>query len=363
MSLIPLIRQVLSPPRRAIQRSLKNKKIRRHQAARRLEASQAYEQLRTHSTRPELDASTCRKIAEYSADVLGSLDFQPWLRVYALYQGRFVEGWIPDDYYSMQVLPSLYQPHKPFQHKRTLSKRLFDSDAFPDLAYCVNGKWFTQDYESIEGKELLDHIFGETTEVYLKSEDSGRGNGVQRIGRNDFSRLTELPDANYVVQRPVVQHELFDEIYPRATATLRITTSFFQGEPPRYRASYLRLGYSATTHVQSDKSLRCTVTDDEGSLADEALDESWLPHPRHPDSGFVFEGSQIPCFKDARDLCLQLHAKLPHDPIVGWDIGVTQSGKIEIMEWNSGHTDIKFSEATVGPIFAGCDFGRFQLGH
>ena len=131
--------------------------------------------------------------------------------------------------------------------------------------------------------------------------------------------------------------------------------------PEPYRASYLRLGYSATTHVQSDNSLRCTVTDDEGSLADEALDESWLPHLRHPDTEFVFEGSQIPCFKDARDLCLQLHAKLPHDPIVGWDIGVTPSGKSEIMECNSGHADIKFSEATVGLIFAGYDFGRFQL--
>jgi hypothetical protein len=28
-------------------------------------------------------------------------------------------------------------------------------------------------------------------------------------------------------------------------------------------------------------------------------------------------------------------------------------------EWNSGHTDIKVSEATVGPIFADCNFERF----
>ena len=284
------------------------------------------------------------------------------MRLYALYQGRFVEGWIPDEHFNMRVLPRLFDGRRPVGDKRTLSRRLFGSELFPDLpdlAYFINGQWFTNDYQMIGSDELLDYVFAHTDEIYLKLENTGRGNGVSRVRRSGFGRAIQSITHNSVIQRPVVQHDWFDKIYPRAVATLRITTSYLDSSGPRFRASYLRIGYAGRTYVEADRSLRCAVTDGQGSLAAEALDETWRPHSRHQDSGFVFQDSRIPLFSKALDTCLQLHTVMPHDQIVGWDVGITKAGNIEIMEWNSGHTDIKFSETTVGPIFADCDFERF----
>jgi hypothetical protein len=41
---------------------------------------------------------------------------------------------------------------------------------------------------------------------------------------------------------------------------------------------------------------------------------------------------------------------------VGWDLAVSKDGSIKIFEWNGGHCDIKFSEATVGPCFTGLNW-------
>jgi hypothetical protein len=105
----------------------------------RRKAREAYDQLRESARKPDLDERISRRIMEYCAEVLGSPDFQPWMRLYALYQNRFVEGWIPDDYFGMRVLPNLYVNRRPVMEKRTLSRRLLQSDAIPDVAYLVNG--------------------------------------------------------------------------------------------------------------------------------------------------------------------------------------------------------------------------------
>lgn len=325
----------------------------------RRDAEAAYDQFGKSAGRADLDATTSRGIREYCSDVLGSPKFQPWMRVYTLYQGRFVEGWIPDDYFQMRVLPGLFRGRSPIARKRTLSPRLFDTQVFPDVAYFINAQWFTPEYGLIAPDELLDHVFADTEETYLKLDRSMRGRGVKRVGRFEFDRIAKSLTEDCVVQKPVAQHDWFNEIYPHAVATLRVTTSYLDAAGPRFRAAYLRIGYGGRAFVVAEQSLRCAVTDLQGSLAADALDETWRQISEHPDTGFVFRDSRIPFFAKALDTCLQLHSRLPHDQIVGWDVAITGEGRIEIMEWNSGHTDIKFSEASVGPIFRDCGFERF----
>jgi hypothetical protein len=326
----------------------------------RKQAKEAYDQFRASTGRADLDARTSARITEYCTEALGSPDFQPWMRFYALYQERFVEGWIPDDFFGVSVLPRLYARRRPIVDKRTLSRRLFQSDAFPDIAYFINGQWFTHDYQILAADQLLNHIFAETPEVYVKLEGSGRGRGVHRLRRMGFEDAVRSLPANAVVQRPIEQHPWFDRISPQAATTIRITTSYLDSSGARFRASHLRVpgpGEELVTHAHS---LRCAVIDDEGSLSAEALDAAWRLQACHPGTGFVFRDSQIPFFKEAVATCVRLHNALPHDPIVGWDVGITPTGKTEVMEWNSGHAGIKFAEATVGPCFADCSFSRMQ---
>ena len=80
---------------------------------------------------------------------------------------------------------------------------------------------------------------------------------------------------------------------------------------------------------------------------------NWEQYSEHPDSGFAFAGQMIPNFPIAVAECEKIHRKLPNFAIIGWDVSITENGEVGIIEWNAGHPDIKFSEATTGPCFSG----------
>jgi hypothetical protein len=56
---------------------------------------------------------------------------------------------------------------------------------------------------------------------------------------------------------------------------------------------------------------------------------------------------------------LRCHARTPLVRCIGWDMTVDHEGGVQILEWNGGHRNIKFTEATQGPCFA--DLGWTKL--
>ena len=81
--------------------------------------------------------------------------------------------------------------------------------------------------------------------------------------------------------------------------------------------------------------------------------------PPPPDTGFIFENKQVPKFNEAVKLCEALHGGIPQLAIIGWDIAIDANERVKILEWNTGHCDIKFSEAMTGPCFRGLCWERF----
>ena len=50
----------------------------------------------------------------------------------------------------------------------------------------------------------------------------------------------------------------------------------------------------------------------------------------HPDSHIVFENYQIPFYKEAVEMALQIHAHLYRCHSIGWDIAITENGPVFI---------------------------------
>jgi hypothetical protein len=44
-----------------------------------------------------------------------------------------------------------------------------------------------------------------------------------------------------------------------------------------------------------------------------------------------------------------------HESHRTWDLCIDGDGAVRVLEWNGGHNDITFSEATQGPCFADLD--------
>jgi hypothetical protein len=150
----------------------------------------------------------------------------------------------------------------------------------------------------------------------------------------------------------IKQHEFFEEIISSSLATVRNTTVKGKNGKIGPSSAYLRLGRKDTAWVTRNE-ISVAINKYSGELDIFGYDQDWRRWPSHPDSGFSFENRYIPKFKEAIEVCLELHNKVPHFIIISWDVSVDDGEQIKILEWNGDGCDIKFSEATVGPCFFG----------
>ena len=306
-----------------------------------------------------LNAALKRRIKKYASEALGGRHYCHWLYVYTLNRGSFVEGWIPEDFFK-KVLPHINGSYRSIATAKTLSARILRTTTLPDQVYCVNGSWFDVQGNKLQSSEVKNIIFNQDQTAFVKMDESYQGQGIIVIQKDTFDEARLLHIAkNFVVQRTIVQAEWFDDISPGCVATLRITTGLPAGGSPGLCAAYLRLGRKGAKFVSSAQALKIPVVNNEGKLGDFALDPDWIRCYSHPDSGAKFEGRKIPHFTHAVSLCVKLHEKVPQFTVVGWDVAITESGLVELMEWNAGLPDIKFSEATTGPCFKHLHLERF----
>lgn len=291
---------------------------------------------------------------DYAGDVLGARKFAPWLYVYSAMAGEFREGWIPDNYYMSVVLPAIEGRYGGLSDLRSMTARLFgNAKEIPDRGYVIKGRLLDASLEPVPSlEEFTDLVFAGTERVAFKADASDRGRGVQVFDRAGFTQSArDLPDG--VVQPFIDQHETFAQVASRSVGTLRMTTVVEPDGQTSVRDAYLRFGRDAEDYVASASNIRVLLDSDTGAFSPVGYSVDWLEIDRHPDSGFVFAGNEVPNYAACREAVERLHRRIPMSPSIGWDLTVARDGSVQVLEWNNGHNDIKFSEATSGPCFGG----------
>lgn len=299
------------------------------------------------------DKSLIKASDEYALDVLGSRKYAPWLYVYSAMRGRFVEGWIPDNYYGMVVSPSKNGELGKISNQKSFTNRIFNSDALPDVAYLIDRQFYSRDFKPVKNGALLNKLFGDSDCVFYKSDNLSQGTGVSVLDRASFDEAAARNYPDGVFQSQIKQHPFFSDMSPNSTATIRVTTVKNREGEIAVRAAYLRVGRADDEIVKSASHVRIPLDKETGLLNDYAYMYDWARIEKHPDTGVGFAGKVIPFFSEATDLCRSLHASCPHLTCIGWDVCVDRDNQPKIMEWNAKRNDIKFSEATSGPCFIG----------
>lgn len=299
------------------------------------------------------DPHTIDRCNDYARETLGSAAYAPWLHVYAAISGQFKEGWIPDNYYGLVVDPAKSGAAAQVALVKSFTNRILHTDALPDLAYVIDGSYFSRDFRPIRKADLLSLLFDREDLVYFKADNSYQGRSVSLMHRQDFEGDAPLRLPDGVFQAPIHQHAFFADLSPRSTATIRITTARETDGSMSVKAAYMRVGRASDEFVQSRSHVRIPVDSQTGELGDVGYLPDWHRTEQHPDTGYRFAGQSIPHLRDATDLCKQLHASCPHMLCLGWDVCIDTDDKVQIMEWNARYNDIKFSEATTGPCFRG----------
>ena len=326
-------------------------KIERLHSYNRKNANAALEMI--EKQRGRLDSRLKRKADEYANDVLGNRKYAPWLYLYSAIKQDFVDGWFPEYYCDQVVRPLTDGKYGNLAIIKTVTNRILRTDAIPDTAYLIDGILYSHDFIPLIPKDAEEIIFKNSDIVFFKLNDSASGKGVRRIERKDFNITKTLASPDGCFQSIIYPHDFFNEIINGSTPTIRITTVRNRFGEVTARGAYLRVARENDSFVTSDSGVRIPVDIDTGQLGEFGFMNDWSYSVKHPDSGLIYSGKQIPYFSDAKNLCLSLHTGFPHFMLIGWDFCVDQNNKVKIMEWNANGAGILFHEAFTGPCFSG----------
>lgn len=299
---------------------------------------------------------------EYAKDVFGKSYYAPWLYTYVATQGRFIEGWIPDNYYGRTVYPKAKGEFGALSKFKSLAPRILTAPEalFPSGISIINGVFLTTSGEVIPRENLAKVIFADGPKAVFKADGSAWGGGVKVVHADKFS-IDQIPPVRAGVVQPYIQqHQSLADLGSPAAATIRLTTVIPPNQTPSIRSVFLRLGATDRDIVDTDS---CYIPMDmkTGVAGTYGFDKDWRPIDRHPGSGIDFKGFQVPSYPQLCQAALNLHAKIPFVDCIGWDFCVDTDNNVKLFEWNGAHNSIKFGEATQGPCFTDMEWEKCGL--
>ena len=304
------------------------------------------------SIKGKTDTKLIKLADKYAKDILGSKKFAPWLYVYSAISEKFVEGWIPDNYYGRILVPKLKGSYGKIGDFNSLTQKLFKCSNFPHIAYFSNGLWLSTEYKVLSKVDVMKIIKDQDLRLLFKTDNSSQGKGIHFLEKENLTieHLESL--GNGVMQTYINQHSFFQDISPNSVATLRITSTIDNFGEININACYLRVGRNLDTHVKSSTHIRIPVNLKTGKLEKHGYSTDWQKINQHPDSDFIFRDKKIPHFYKFISTTIKLHKMVPFAICIGWDMIIDVNDEIKVMGWNGSHNDIKFSEATQGPCFS-----------
>lgn len=304
-----------------------------------------------------LDPATIRRCYEYAADHFGNGErYARELAICASIHGSWRDGWIPQSYFLDEIVKKSSGVPE-LSREKTLSNFILRTDALPDIGYVCRGSFFDRDWKRLAAADAVEVLFAGRDRIVFKTNRSNRGNGVTVMTRGDFDpeKIRLLGDG--CVQSYIRPHPAVPFAAMGAVPTLRVVTTIARSGRVTPRFAHLRLGRGAHTHVRTEDNVKMMVSLETGALAATGYLSDWTRITAHPDMREVFAGMTYPDMQAGIALCLDLHARVPCFPSIGWDICLSDEGRFCIMEWNQFH-GILFAEAVNGPNFVDLGWER-----
>ena len=170
--------------------------------------------------------------------------------------------------------------------------------------------------------------------VIVKPNTAESGKGIEKLSKSDFAGLHEMyeyivnPEKNLgVIEELIIQHEDMATLYPLAVNTMRIVTIVPDDGVPRCVYAVCKMGNEGKFVDNMENSgLACPIDQETGKICGVAHTSKLINFDTHPYTGVKLIGYQVPCVKEAIDMCLKAALEVPQIRYVGWDVCVTPEG-------------------------------------
>lgn len=275
---------------------------------------------------------------------------------YTQNNGKFCADYIPDDIYYCYIDPY----YNDWQEAKYIDNKCLYSSLFPEIkqpdivAVRMNNLWFSVDggVKKLLPYQEIRNIVKLEEELFIKqATESDGGQGVFYYNREKkFKDIIRNMPGDIVIQRPVRQHKLLENINKSSVNTIRVI-SLLSSTGVKVYSCILRMGVKGSkVDNASSGGITCGITR-EGKLKGVAFSKGGERFVKHPDSGTVFLNYEIPGFDKIIECIPGLHYKIPHFRLVSWDFAVDERMRPVLIEANLHYGELDFHQLNNGPIF------------
>ncbi len=300
-----------------------------------------------------VDSSVLKTIKAYSKKQFGSSSYWPWLAVYTEVRGRFMPGWIPQDYYRF-VLLKKYNPELAMQVSAT---KTLDHHFFPDFSLRpvlikIAGNLYSPEGELLNQREIDQLLYKQNGELVIKEAGGWQGKQISFTTVQKFKISSLSPIKNYVIQQALRQHEVLNNLHPQSVNTIRVYTYLNPDGYPEKKFAALRFGIGGTRVDNTSSGGRYCFIDSGGNCEHHSYDGlGFKKGTEHPDTGVRYRDIQIPNYSGVIEKCLHSHKKFPYARFIAWDAAINRDGTPVLIEWNTKEPGVWLSEALKGPLW------------
>jgi len=147
------------------------------------------------------------------------------------------------------------------------------------------------------------------------------------------SYYRECVEKKIFLEELVVQHPEMNVLCPKSVNTMRIMTFNDHG-----KSEILWMGLRVGNGVNAidnfhAKGMILRIDMETGKLIGNGMDKDNQEYAEHPTTGVRFDGFQIPCFQEAKEMVLKASLESDKILVVGWDVAISENGPV-IIEGN-----------------------------
>lgn len=169
--------------------------------------------------------------------------------------------------------------------------------------------------------------------VFAKDPVGEGGHGISRIVLKDHKDKKQLYDnliknGQLLVEEEIIQSDEVNEINPNVVNSFRVVTIYNKGKVYLTNTSF-RINQDDANVIGCTNDMYFSLGED-GKINSNVIDDYGTIYERHPLTNKKFSEVKISGVKEAFDMCLEAHKKVPQLRYIGWDIAFTNKGPVMV---------------------------------
>ena len=283
-----------------------------------------------------------------------------WAQYYWSVNGIASPYYIPSDFWFSKVCRKM-------NSRDRFGRPMFQDKNYQDLLYSgvrqpeiivrnISGQLVDASFRPLTPEEAAALCEKEGEFIVKPSIETKGGRGIEFFDctsdkNDDRTPLSILKNKgeDFVVQKILRQHHKMAELNPDSINTIRVMTLLWKGRS-QVLSSLVRIGTKGCRidNPRTSNGFSC-VLDRDGKMVENAYDRGWHPYKTLP-NGMAVKGFEVPYYDRIVDTVLQMHYRMPHFRIIGWDMTVTEEGEPIMIEANLDLPEIYFHQLGGGPL-------------